>query len=103
MKIVEDVSKNINNNQTNKIAALKRDLEEKSKDDKIKFQKKGNEKMFQHSKEVLKKVDESLDMLENNDLEKVKETLEEGKKLLKKRLKLIRLADREDWLKRIFN
>ena len=51
---------------------------------------------FNHGKEVLEKIDSSMKYLDNGNDAKAKETLEQGKILIQKRVKLIRIADRED-------
>ena len=54
--------------------------------------------MFQHNIEVLDKVEQAIEDIDKIKFELAKQKLEEGKKLLLKRIKVIKLADREDWL-----
>jgi len=42
-------------------------------------------------------MDRALQSITDNDIESAKVSLSEGKKLVKKRMKLVRLANREDW------
>jgi len=42
-------------------------------------------------------MDRALQSITDNDIESAKVSLSEGKKLVKKRMKLVRLVDREDW------
>ena len=53
---------------------------------------------FNHGKEVLEKIDSSMKYLDNGNDAKAKETFEQGKILIQKRLKFIRIADRDDWI-----
>ena len=70
------------------------------------FKRKGNEHQFQHNVAILDKVDEAIEALEHNDIERTKESLLQRKALLLKRQKLIKLADREEchwvWCKNIW-
>ena len=49
------------------------------------FKRKGNEHQFEHNAAVLDKVDEAIEALERNDMERTKESLQQGKALLLKR------------------
>lgn len=60
------------------------------------FKRKFNEDHFKHSKEIEKIMDRISSNLEDKDLKKAQENVEAGKKLLRKRQKLIKIADRED-------
>ena len=79
-------------------ASMKKKLEDKIKIESTPFNAKGNKKMFEHNATVLETLRDANEALEKNDLQKVKESLKEGEALLIKRMKVIRLADREDWL-----
>ena len=61
------------------------------------FLKDRNEKQFKHQKEVLEILDDVEKAISRNEMEQAKESIEKGRKLVKKRIKLIRIADREDW------
>ena len=56
----------------------------------------GNKAQFKANNEILQKIENSLEAIDSNKLKKAKECLEEGKKLVLKRQKLIKIADRED-------
>ena len=72
-------------------------IERKASFDKVKISGKGNENQFNHAKEVMADLDEAIDHLEEEDYAKVRESLEQGKKKLTRRIKLIRIADRNGW------
>ena len=60
------------------------------------FKRKNNESRYKHSKEMEKIVNKISDAIDNNNIERAKEIVKEGKNLLTKRQKLIKIADRED-------
>lgn len=60
------------------------------------FKKKLNEDQFKHSKEMERIMDRITSSLENKEYEKAQEAVDEGKKLLQKRQKYIKIADREE-------
>ena len=55
-----------------------------------------NEDQFNHSKEIERIMDRISTHLNKDEMEKAKEAVNEGKKLLTKRQKLIKIADREE-------
>jgi len=61
------------------------------------FKSKGNKAQFQHQQLVLEKLTEARDSLACAKYEKAKEAIEEGISLSKKRIKVIRLADRSEF------
>ena len=63
----------------------------------VELQSKGNKNQFEHTREVLGDVEEAIECIDKNELAKAKEFLEKGKKSLKERIKLIRIADRDGW------
>ena len=58
---------------------------------------KGNRSQFKFCQDILRSMDRTLQSMTDNELDSAKVSLSEGKKLIHKRMKLIRLADREDW------
>ena len=84
--------------QKAKFDDIKAKMKEDRKSNLLTFKKKGNKRMYEHEKEVLEIIDESVECIENKNIEKAKEILEKGKTIVSKRMKVIRLADREDWL-----
>jgi len=60
------------------------------------FKRKYNEDQFKHSKDMERIMDKIKKSLEHNSTEKASELVDEGKKVLQKRQKLIKVADRED-------
>ena len=73
-------------------------LERKRKADQITFNKKGHEDQFIHGNEIEEKIDYALECLDDNNTNGAKEKLEQGRKLIRQRTKLLRIADREGWL-----
>ena len=60
------------------------------------FKREGNKTQYEHNEKLRDIVRDSLHSISTNDLEKAKSKLEEGKKLIDKRIKLILIADREE-------
>ena len=73
-------------------------LERKRKADQVSFTKKGHEDQCVHGKEVEEKMDDAIECLEDGDIIRAKEKLQEGKNLIKLRAKYLRIADHEGWL-----
>ena len=71
-------------------------LEKRRKLDSIELKSKGNKKQLQFCKELMETVENAFDNADI-DVNKTKEALAEGKKLILRRIKLIRIADRETW------
>ena len=59
------------------------------------FKRKGNEKQFKINAQVIDQLDIASEQLEANKLNKVRDTLAEGMRILKERQKLILIADSE--------
>ena len=64
----------------------------------MKFVGKGNEEQYTSNINILEKIDEAIDRLESEDIDSAKKKLEEGKIVVHKRNKLIKIVDREDCL-----
>ena len=76
---------------------LEKAVEKRAKlEEKPTLKRRFNEDQFKHSKEMERIMDKISGHLEDNDKGKAKEAVEEGKKLIHKRQKLIRIADREE-------
>ena len=71
-------------------------MEERRKLDKLVLKKEGNIKQLDFCKQMIKKVDDAFDNVDK-DVNKAKEILTDGKQIILRRIKLIRLADRESW------
>ena len=87
------------NNQFGSIPAIK-NPERQQEDrmlDKVKLNNKQNERQFDFCREVINKINDANENMDN-DINLAKEALAEGKKLLLRRIKLIRFADRENWV-----
>ena len=56
----------------------------------------GNNDQFQHNADVLRKIEKAANSIVKGDGEAAIASLNEGKKLITQRQKLVRLADRED-------
>ena len=65
----------------------------------ISFKRKGNEKQFRHNEEVLETFEALSDALESTPpaIERAKEVLKEGEKLILHRKTLIRIVDRSEF------
>ena len=61
------------------------------------FKRKGTKNQYFHNRGVLDEVESALVALGSNDVEQAKENINTGKKLLLKRLKAIKIADREEF------
>ena len=69
----------------------------KSKQEEMpKFKRKFNEDQFKHSKEMEKIMNQISTNLEAKDIDQAQANVEEGKKILIKRQKMIKIADREE-------
>ena len=77
---------------------MKDDLQKKRKRESIPLKKPSNSDQYSHGLAVLDNLEEAVDALENEDIDKAKKLLNEDKDIVNKRLKLVQLADREDWL-----
>ena len=62
-----------------------------------KFKKKANEEQFKFNQKLSETLDSAKSAAENSQLEKVKNDLEEGEKLISERQKYILLADNSDY------
>ena len=60
------------------------------------FKNPGNKDQFKHEQEMKGVMEEALKAIEGNDLEKAKSKLEDGKRFIASRIKLIKMADREE-------
>ena len=85
----------------NSEAKISEDIEQKlRKKEKISeptFKGEGNKDQYKHQRLILENMEDIGSALNRNEVEKAKELLEEGKNLVQKRMKLIRIAEREDW------
>ncbi|XP_057308177.1 uncharacterized protein LOC130646058 [Hydractinia symbiolongicarpus] len=73
-------------------------LESQKKLASVNLKGKGNQHQFNFCQNVMDKFDKAADSLADKDIEKAQKLLSEGKTLVEKRIKLIKLADREDWV-----
>ena len=76
-------------------ASLER-IESKRKLDKVEFKRDGHKQQFQFCRDVLEKIEDAEELCDEK-INEAKEKLSDGKKIIHKRMKLIRLADRESW------
>ena len=60
------------------------------------FKRTYNKEQFKHNKKVEESIKDAIELINNGKKEKAVEKLEEGKLLIKKRQKLIKIADREE-------
>ena len=61
------------------------------------FKGKGTKKQYLHNQGVLDEVESALVAFDTQDVARAKDSLNAGKKLLLKRLKAVRIADREEF------
>ena len=61
------------------------------------LQKPANKKQYAHQEEMLETVEEVERALKRKQIDKAEEALARGKSIIKRQMKLIRLADREGW------
>ena len=60
------------------------------------FKNKGNKIRYKASNSIMEKIDEAISAIEKNEIERCQEKLAEGKKIILKQQKLLRIADREE-------
>ena len=103
-----DLSTNLTSVIENRLASLKRDLSnehklslssaaKRAKTSEVEFRSKGNKKQYEHQQLVLDKLSEAKEALTSAKYEKAKDAIEEGISLSKKRIKVIKLADRNEF------
>ena len=64
----------------------------------VDFKNEGNWDQYRHQKEILDHFEDLERAVAKKDEAKIASSINAGKKLVKKRMKLIRLAEREDWM-----
>ena len=80
------------------LSQLEKKLNKKRKLDTVHLENKGNREQYKHCVEINNALDDIEHDLKNGDLISAKQHLEEGKKINSNRMKVIRIADRDDWL-----
>ena len=83
---------------TSKMEKVKTSMNRKRKADSINFNKKAHQNQFKHNQNLDEKLDDALEAMDDGDIESAKTALKEGKNIIKTRMKLVRIADREGWL-----
>ena len=73
-------------------------LSRKRKVDQMDFNKKGHEDQYRHGEDVQDQIEDAIFHIEDGNPNKAIESLKEGKRLIKDRQKIVRIADREGWL-----
>ena len=96
-QIAKDAVKEALTINSSKIEKVKTSLNRKRKADSIHFNKKAHEDQFKHNE----KLDDALEAMEEGDFEASKTAINEGKKIIKTRKKLIRIADREVTIEKV--
>ena len=61
------------------------------------LQHEGNRHQYKHQKDLWEMLDDTEQAVKREDVKKALELIDQGKKLVQKRMKLIKIADREDW------
>uniref|UniRef100_A0A7M5XKN8 CCHC-type domain-containing protein n=1 Tax=Clytia hemisphaerica TaxID=252671 RepID=A0A7M5XKN8_9CNID len=85
-------------NQLTNLAKLKKKLEKKRANDNIVLKKTGHQDQFAHNTAVLETIEDTLEFMEETDVDGMKEALNKGKRLLETRIQHIRIADTYGWL-----
>ena len=88
-----------------KRALLPEDFVDKTTDEAVKriksstvpeFKNKGNKIRYEENNSIMEKIDEAISAIEKGKIERCQEKLAEGKKIILKQQKLLRIADREE-------
>ena len=96
--IAKDAVKEALAASASKMEKVKTAMNRKRKADSVHFNKKAHEDQFKHNQDLDEKLDDALEAIDEGDTEAAKTTLNKGKKIIKTRMKLLRIADREGWL-----
>ena len=76
---------------------LEERLRKKEKRARTEFTSEGNKQQYKHQKELLENLEDVDKALKRKDVDEATDLINEGKKLIEKRIKLIKIADREGW------
>ena len=87
---LQDLKRSISEDQEDCIRSVVKKVKE---DQSISWKKVGNEKQFKFNDSLETKFDSAIAAIDKKKLDKAKQELQEGKKLLAERQKLIKLAD----------
>ena len=96
-KAVKTATESILAKQSDQIKSIENKLSSKSHLDRISLSKPGNQRQLEANREIMDHLDKAIEEIEKGKQAEAKATLETGKKLVSKRIKLIRLADRNGW------
>ena len=83
---------------TQTLERIEKKVDRKRKYDAIEIQNKGNKEQFNHVLQMFDVINDIDESIEKNNVRLEKEYVEKGKKLLHERIKLITIADKNDWL-----
>ena len=83
--------------QTNLADELEERILKKEKLTEPVFKNEGNKNQFKHQKAIWENMETIEKAVKSKDMDKALKQIAEGKKLVLKRIKLIKLAEREDW------
>lgn len=83
--------------QEAKIKSLQEKLDTKSSLDRITLKNPNNQKQLDENREILDQIDNAFENLQKGNIDEAKGNLKTGKKHVLKRIKLIRIADRNGW------
>ena len=90
---LQDLKRSISEDQEDCVRSVVKKVKE---DQSISWKKVGNEKQFKFNDSLETKFDSAIAAIDKKKLDKAKQELQEGKKLLAERQKLIKLADRSE-------
>ena len=91
---LQELKRSISEDQEECLSSVVKRVKE---DNSIKWKKVGNEKQFKFNQSVEARFDSAISAIEKKKPDKAKKELEEGKKPLSERQKLIKLADRSEY------
>ena len=95
--IVNQVVLNINKSVDQEFKEVKRQLDKAKVDNRVFLQSKGKQNQHANQLEIEDKIDEALANIKAGKIERATECLKQGKVIIHKRKKLIRIADMEVW------
>ena len=76
---------------------LEKRLRKKEKWARTGFTSEGNKQLYKHQKELLENLEDVDKALKRKDVDNATDLINEDNKLIEKRIKLIKIADREGW------
>ena len=85
--IAADAVKEVMETNHTRLERTTEKIERKRKADQVTFLKKGNEVQYKHGKEIEDTIDDALELLDEGDMDKVRQKLTDCKKIIQTRAK----------------